>query len=220
MSLFQPNSQNLKAIIFDMDGVLIDSEPVYIEKFRSFLLENNCTIDEVKLLSTVGANSQMTWDTLATLWYEPISGDVLHKHFRQIYPDFEIPYGRVAFPGITDFIKILYEKGFLIAVASSSSTKAIMQMIKELAIGEYVSEFISGEMFNESKPNPEIYLHILEKLGLSADECIAVEDSPYGIAAAKAAGLKVAAVKDTRFGFDQSLADYVIEHTTCLFENL
>ena len=72
---------------------------------------------------------------------------------------------------------------------------------------------ISGESLKESKPNPEIYLKCLEHFNLSAKEAIVVEDSPYGIAAAKRAGLEVAAIKDYRFGMDQSLADYFIDNT-------
>ena len=77
---------------------------------------------------------------------------------------------------------------------------------------------MSGEMFKESKPDPEIYLYTLSKLGLAAEDCIVVEDSTYGICAAKAAGLKVAARRDTRFPFDQSGADYLLEETCRLKE--
>ena len=70
---------------------------------------------------------------------------------------------------------------------------------------------ISGEVFKESKPNPEIYLTCIEKLNLEADECVAVEDSEYGIEAAKKAGLICIAKRDDRFNYDQSKADYFID---------
>lgn len=72
---------------------------------------------------------------------------------------------------------------------------------------------MSGKWFKNSKPDPEIYLYTLNKLGLLAEDCIVVEDSTYGIQAAKAAGLTVAAVRDTKFGLDQSMADYLIDQT-------
>ena len=78
---------------------------------------------------------------------------------------------------------------------------------------------MSGKQFRESKPDPEIYLYTLSRLGLPAEDCLVVEDSVYGIQAAKAAGLTVAAVRDQRFSFDQSAADYLIDRTADL-ENI
>ena len=75
-------------------------------------------------------------------------------------------------------------------------------------------------MFRESKPNPQIYQYTLSKLGLPAADCLAVEDSTYGIQAAKAAGLQVAAVKDDRFSFDPSQADWFLSKTADLKELL
>ena len=77
---------------------------------------------------------------------------------------------------------------------------------------------MSGKQFRESKPDPEIYLYTLSRLGLPKEDCLVVEDSVYGIQAAKAAGLKVVAVRDQRFSFDQSAADRLIDRVADLKE--
>ena len=84
-------------------------------------------------------------------------------------------------------------------------------MLRQTELTDYFEFFLSGEMFRVSKPNPEIYLTCIEKLGLSAEECIAIEDSEYGIAAAKAANLTCIAKRDTRYGFNQTAADYMVD---------
>lgn len=205
-----------KAVIFDMDGVLIDSEPVYLDMFQRFLEENNCTVDKNALYAIAGASSKQTWEFISRMWYEKIDPEELHQMFRKSYPNFQIPYKEVIYPGIRELLDWLKGKGIILALASSSSDQAIQKMMEETGLEGYFSCVVSGKMFRESKPNPEIYLHTLLSLGLPAKDCVAVEDSTYGIQAAKAAGLQVVAVKDERFGFEQSMADYLIGKTADL----
>lgn len=207
-----------KAVIFDMDGVLIDSEPVYLDMFRQFLEENNCTVDKKALYAIAGASSKQTWEFIARMWYEEIDPEELHQIFRKKYPDFQIPYKEVVYPGIRELLDWLQGKGIILALASSSSEQSIRRMLDETGLDGYFSCVVSGKMFRESKPNPEIYLHTLLSLGLPAEDCVAVEDSTYGIQAAKAAGLQVVAVKDVRFFYDQTESDWQIAGTRELKE--
>lgn len=87
----------------------------------------------------------------------------------------------------------------------------IQCVLEECKIKNYFSILVSGEMFVETKPNPEIYNYTVNSMNLDKDELLVIEDSNYGIEAAKAAGLKVAALIDSTFGFDIELADYKIE---------
>lgn len=208
-----------KAVIFDMDGVLIDSEPVYIEMFRTFLQKHGCRIDERLVNTLAGASAGETWRIMARLWYEEIDPEELHRQFRREYPDFQIDYRAVVNPGVRELLQWLKEKGVTAALASSSSEQSIQRMLQETGFGPYFSFYVSGKQFRESKPDPEIYLYTLSRLGLPAEDCLVVEDSVYGIQAAKAAGLTVAAVRDRRFSFDQSAADYLIDRTADL-ENI
>lgn len=205
-----------KAIIFDMDGVLIDSEPIYLQLFRNLLEENHGTVDEEKLRALAGASGEKMWRVVAQMWKEEVGPEEMRDIYKKRYADYSFPYEKAAYPGIRELLGRLKEMGFTLALASSSSEQAIRGALDVMQIGGYFSCIVSGKMFRESKPNPEIYLYTLQKLGLPAEECIAVEDSTYGIQAAKAAGLQVAAVKDTRFSFDQSQADWLLEKTTDL----
>lgn len=205
-----------RAVIFDMDGVLVDSEPVYIQSFRDFLNRHGGKADESTLNKIAGASAKRTWELVAQMWHEPISPEKVRGIYKGEQPEFLIPYREIMFPGIEELLGFLKEKGMILAVASSSSQASIQRMLEETGIKSYFSHVVSGEMFRESKPHPEIYLYTLSCLGLPADDCLAVEDSAYGIQAAKNAGLEVAAVKDTRFSYDQSGADIWIERTADL----
>lgn len=211
---------DIKAVIFDMDGVLIDSEPVYLAHLRHFLEENHGKIDEELLYAMAGASSKKTWGLMAQMWREEIAPEAVQALYRAAYPDFQAPYREVLFPGVRELLAWLKEEQIRLAIASSSSERSIRRMLKETGLETYFSCLVSGEMFKESKPDPEIYLYTLSKLGLKAEDCIVVEDSTYGICAAKAAGLKVVARKDRRFPFDQSGADYLVEQTSQLKEVL
>lgn len=98
-----------------------------------------------------------------------------------------------------------------IALASSSPRESIERYLTLLKIREYFELIVSGAEFKNSKPDPEIYRYTIKKLHATAAECLVVEDSIYGIIAAKQAGAVVAAKKDERFGQDQSGADYMVD---------
>lgn len=98
-----------------------------------------------------------------------------------------------------------------LALASSSSHRNIARVLADCGLGGFFEVVTSGEQFHESKPNPEIYLHTLESLGLSAIDCCCVEDSLPGIAAGRVAGLTVIAKREERFGFTQDAADAIID---------
>lgn len=209
-----------KAVIFDMDGVLIDSEPVYLQLFRDLLRENGCTVDEKRMYALAGASGEQMWRMVAQMWKEDIGPEEMRRIYKERYADYQFPYRETVCPGIRPLMNWLKEQQIVLALASSSSEQVIKDALKAMELEGYFFCIVSGKMFRESKPNPEIYLHTLSVLGLPAKECMAVEDSTYGIQAAKAAGLQVAAVKDTRFSFDQSQADWLLSRTADLKELL
>lgn len=200
-----------KVIIFDMDGVLVDSEPIYQQMFREFLEANNCVIEEETFRKVAGASSVDTWEILSLLWFEKISGADLHKEFRRQYPDFRIPYKEALISGVPEVITWLSEEGYILILASSSAPDKINRMLEETNLKSYFTYVVSGDMFRESKPNPEIYEYACSLVDVRKDQCLVIEDSPYGIQAGIAAGLEVVALRDTKIGFDQSKATYMID---------
>ena len=87
----------------------------------------------------------------------------------------------------------------------------ILDVLGQCGIRDYFEVIVSGEQFRESKPDPEIYLHTMECLGLEPSECCCIEDSKFGITAGKRAGLTVFAKREERFGFSQASADQILD---------
>ena len=204
-----------KAIIFDMDGVLVDTENAYLNMFRDFLRAHGKPVREDILLKIVGADSKKTWKYMGKLWGEEDT-EKIRQLFHSEYPDGTLDYREYLFPGVPQMLRTLKQKNYLLALASSSKKKDIRRMLKENELGSYFTVVVSGEEYKESKPDPEIYNDVKRQLGLNSEEGLVVEDSTYGIRAAKAAGLEVIAVDDPRFSFDQSEADGWIKKVTDL----
>lgn len=208
----------IKAVIFDMDGVIIDSEGVYLEYQLEFAKKKNPDVKLEDLYPMVGATKQECWEVVERVVSNGQTWEELRKEFRQRDIYSEIDYRSIYRLEVTDTLKQLKEAGFRLALASSTHLELVERVLKENGIRDYFEAVVSGEQFKKSKPDPEIYLYTAGQLKLKPEECLAVEDSTIGITAAHRAGLKIAAVIDTRYGFDQSLADYKLNQVKDVLE--
>ncbi len=208
----------IKAVIFDMDGVIIDSEGVYLEYQLEFAKKKNPDVKLEDLYPLVGATKQECWEVVERVVSNGQTWEELRNEFRQRDIYSEIDYRSIYRPEVTDTLKQLKEAGFRLALASSTHLELVERVLKENGIRDYFEAVVSGEQFKKSKPDPEIYLYTAGQLKLEPGECLAVEDSTIGITAAHRAGLKIAAVIDTRYGFDQSLADYKLNQVKEVLE--
>ncbi len=130
------------------------------------------------------------------------------------------PFKELIYPEVKKVLKKLKEDNYLTACCSSSRPEYIQKALKDCGIDDYIDEVLSGHDFLRSKPDPEIYLTAMKKLGLSNSECMVVEDSPYGIQAGKNAGMIVSCRKDHIFGLDQSCADFAFDDLNGLYDLL
>lgn len=201
----------IKAVIFDMDGVLVDSEPVYQEATINVLDSLNIKATQDDLLKLAGGSSLHFNKFIQDVSKGSISCEDFNKVCDQYYLDNPVKYEKIMFPHVRETLDYLKDKGYILALASSSKEYEIDNVLKRCDLKDYFKLIISGEAFKESKPNPEIYLTCIKRLNLEAKECVAVEDSEYGIKAAKKAGLICIAKRDDRFNYDQSKADYFID---------
>lgn len=201
----------IKAVIFDMDGVLVDSEPVYQEATINVLDSLNIKATKEDLLKLAGGSSLHFNKFIQDVSKGSISCEDFNKICDQYYLDNPVKYEEIMFPHVRETLDYLKYKGYILALASSSKEYEIENVLKRCDLKDYFKLIISGEVFKESKPNPEIYLTCIKRLNIEADECVAVEDSEYGIEAAKKAGLICIAKRDDRFNYDQSKADYFID---------
>lgn len=200
----------IKAIIFDMDGTLIDSEPFYQQIIFHCMQELHIPVCTEDLLPLAGANSQQYETLINPLLDGYISKELFDQYQNQYYKEHPMDAMKLLFPFVHETLSTLKQAGYRLVLASSSKKWEIEHVLNQCQLNDYFDFFLSGDMFRESKPNPEIYLTCIDRLGLSVEECIAIEDSEYGIAAAKSAKLTCIAKIDTRFGADQSAADYAI----------
>ena len=211
----------IKAVIFDMDGVIIDSELVYLEKMWEFGKTRNPNMKLEQLYPMVGASKEDAWSVLAEAvglgqTWEEARADL--KAHVDVYEG--VDYRAIFRPEIRDILEELKKKGYGLAVASSTQLPVVEQVMRENEIMDYFQILVSGGQFKKSKPDPEIYLYTAERLGVKPEECLAVEDSTFGVLAGHRAGMTVAALKDDRFQFDQSPADYRMDRLTEVLEIL
>lgn len=207
----------VKAVFFDCDGVLIDSERFDQSLNEDFIHAYHLDIDPKVFYMLVGASPSLNlWPEL----YSRISGRIpwSQEEFRQKYREFRksshrtLCFHDILFDDVPRTLRYLKEeKGLIIACASSSPPDYIAQAMEECGIRPYFDLLVSGFDFRRSKPDPEIYQFCRDKFGLFSEECLVIEDSTYGIQAARAAGMPVLARRDTLFSMDQSGAAAVID---------
>ena len=190
-----------------MDGVLCDSEPLYLEAINVVLATRGLHLSEDENRQILGSTAEETW-----LW--------LKKHFR--LPDSVAEWlrrydaavistlrGRVTpTPGLVELLPRLKARGLKMAVASSSELAWVHAILDTLRIREYFSAIVSAGDVAHGKPAPDVYLRAARRLGVPPGACLVFEDSPVGLRAARAAGMRAIAILTpyTR-GMDLSQAD-------------
>lgn len=202
--------KGLKAVVFDMDGVLIDSEPVYLEGTVQALEKEYPQVTREAMYPTVGMRSNEYRPFMAELLQMKEDDPLFQKLLEGVNASFHVDYQKIMRTEVPDLLRALKGRGMKIALASSSSLDNIYQVLGECGIREYFDSIVSGESFVHGKPDPEIYLCTFDRLRVLPEETLVVEDSTYGVAAGAASGAFVAALKDERFSFDQSPAHFQI----------
>ena len=200
----------MKALIFDMDGVIIDSEPGSMEQILAFVRSKRPEVTRKELYQIVGRTSRDVWTRIAGVIGWDKDWLATRTEYREVWQPAHphtVNYHEIFRPAALDILKWAREKGMRTAVASSTAYEKVKTILTQVGVAPYLDVIVSGEQFKESKPNPEIYLKTAQLLGALPKECIAIEDSTVGITAAHRAGVKVIALRDDRFDFDRSLAD-------------
>ena len=204
-------SMGYRAVIFDMDGVLIDSEFFYLQRFHREIVKKYPWVAIEDLYPTVGMDEGRTRLLISRLARRDPADPAFDAELQEIFASGEeLYYPDFLYPEVPEVLRELKERGLRIGLASSSPMKAIRNMLKECALADCFSCVVSGYELPESKPNPEVYYKAMQAIGCGPGECLVVEDSVYGVEAGAAAGAKVAARMDERFPFDQSKASYFI----------
>ncbi|MFC0361213.1 HAD family hydrolase [Enterococcus canintestini] len=193
-------------VIFDMDGVLIDSESFYFERRMNFFKEKKLTPGSKDKLDFVGLTEDGIWQVLVP---DVENRAILKKEYQKYRKAHPLDFVKALRCDVKEVLAYLKYNQIKIALASSSPENEIKAMLNQNNLESFFDFIISGESLTKSKPHPEIYL--LSKEALQCDKYIAVEDSPVGIASAKAAQLYTIALKQD-FPINQNEADLIIDN--------
>jgi beta-phosphoglucomutase len=203
-----------KAVIWDMDGVLVDTGRLHFEAWQSTLDEYGISFDEALFRQTFGMNNEailrrLLGDRLSVALYDEISGSK-EERFRAALP------GQVSlFAGALPLLRALHEQGIAQAIGSSAPQPNIDAIVGELGIAPYLDAIVSAAEM-PGKPDPVVFLTAAALLGARPAECVVVEDTEAGIAAAQGAGMKCAAVATTNPADALQRADLVVESLDAL----
>lgn len=202
----------LKALIFDMDGVIIDSEPIHFRVEKRLFEDLGLAISDDEHHSFVGTTSRWMWSYIKDKYKLNQSIEELVQMEATSYVDHLLSQkDKKPIPGVVDLIQELHGNNVRLAVASSASVRNIEIVLKMFRLERFFEVRVSGDEVRNGKPAPDVFLRCAKTLGLRPGECIVIEDSKNGVEAAKAAGMKCIGFKNPNSGGqDLSAADMVI----------
>lgn len=174
-------------VIFDMDGVLVDSYDAHFQSWQRVAEEERQTFTKQQFAATFGQTSR---EIIASLW----DGSLTEERIRDLDNRKEAAYRQIieanfpAMHGAGELLRRLKDAGFSLAVGSSGPPENIDVVLDQLQARSLFSAVVSGADVTRGKPDPQVFLIAAERLGLAPAECVVVEDAPLGITAAHAAG--------------------------------
>ena len=189
----------IKAIIFDMDGLMIDSERVTFECYQEILKDMNLTMDEEFYKTLLGKPLKGIYQRFYDVYGNdfPIE-DVIKDVHALMAKRFETE-GVPIKTGLKSLLEYLKENNYKTIVATSSNRDRVDTILSQAQITDYFDDSICGDEVTKGKPNPEVFLKSCQKLGVNVDEAIVLEDSEAGIQASYDAGIKVICIPDMKY---------------------
>lgn len=203
----------MKAFIFDMDGVIIDSEPLHtyakVQTFKEF----GFSVDASECVRYMGRPTRDMFREIAAREQKVIDIDEMtaYKH-RMFFDILENDTTLKPISGVQELLCELHSRGVALALASSSRRRVGELVLKRFGFRQYFASVLFGSDLPKAKPDPMIYQLSAERLGVAADACVVLEDTAAGVLAAKRAGMYVIGYRNLHSGYqDLHLADEVVE---------
>ncbi len=202
----------MRAVIFDLDGVLADSEPWWNQIDAKLLSEYGATYRGEYHQNVVGVNYRLTMEFYKKAFGLSVPTEEMMRRRGEIATEFFA--NRVGlFPHVEEVLQELRQMKLRLAVATSSVGASTRPFLDRYQLTGFFEVIVTGEEVQRGKPAPDIYLRAADKLGIPVDACLVVEDALPGVAAAKAAKMRVAAIPDRRFANPREYekkADYIL----------
>ena len=201
----------LEAIIFDMDGVLVDSEYTYFQSKSQILSEAGHEVEDSYHFQFMGTTSDYMWEKMKQEFSLPLSVAEYIQQMTALRQAMIKRDGIRVIPHVQEFVKGLSQAGLKLAVASSSSLAEIKVNLAEIGLSEYFSEVVSTEEVEHSKPAPDVYLAAAERIGIMPENCLGIEDTKNGTGAVRNAGMVCVGFANPAFlKQDLAFADRVV----------
>lgn len=212
----------IKCIIFDMDGVLINTEPIHYKIWKQVFSERGLIIDYEIYKNCLGSTYRFLMELIYNGYGRDFREDpTIIERFCEIKDQVIRTEGIPALPGVQETVRTLRQKGYKLAVASSSPQTYIDISIQNLGISSCFDLLFSTESVKNPKPAPDVFLAVAENLQMKPEECLVVEDSCNGTRAAKAAGMYCAGFANPDSGNqDISAADKIFYPFSQLIETV
>jgi len=208
--------KNLQAVIFDMDGVIFDSERLVIECWK-VIAEKHQVPDIVEIcMRCQGVNRAETGKIFLAKYGERFPYDAYKKEvsalFHQLYGEGRLPLK----PGVVEILRMLREENVPLALASSTRKRIVEQELRDAKLLQYFDAVLGGDTVERSKPEPDIFLAAARALGAEPSRCYVLEDSRNGICAAYRAGMHPIMVPDMQEPSEETrkMAEVVVKNLT------
>lgn len=205
--------EKVKAVIFDMDGVLVDSEPFHIQTEKQMFRKMGLDISDEEHAGYMGTATDVMWKQITAKRSLSLDiPEITALTIQEGLPYFNSLEKINPMPGLVDLLEKLKVKKIPMAVASSSDTETMRVILEKSGLRKYFHHTVSSSEVGKSKPEPDVFLHAAKLLGVAPENCVVFEDSKNGIKAAKAAGMFCIAYSGANSGKqDSSLADMQID---------
>ena len=188
---------NIKAVLFDMDGLMVDTESLATEAFIHSAKKQGYDMTKEETLMVLGFTTKSIYEFWENYFKNSdVSGkQLVDDHYKYI-ENILFTTGPRKMPYIEELLKYLKESNYKVAVASSSNMDHIINNMEKTGLKKYIDEFASGAEVENGKPAPDVFLLAAERLGVKPENCLVLEDSKAGVIAGSSAGAKVIMVPD------------------------
>lgn len=179
----------MNAVIFDMDGVLFDTERLCQDSWLAVAEENGLPGMEEIFPKCIGLNANDSRRIVMEAYGEDFDYEGFRGQASVWFWDYIEKNGLPVKPGVKELLAWLWEKEWPVGLASSTRRSSVLNHLEQAGIKDYFKVIITGDMVEHSKPQPDIYLLACRELGVEPEQAYAIEDSPNGIRSAYAAGM-------------------------------
>ena len=198
-----------KGVLFDMDGVLVDSGSIHREAWKKIALEAGRPMDDAFFDRVFGMRNEEILDELLGPGLDAERKAALGGRKEEVYRDLARKLLAAA-PGAASLVRALKEAGFRLALASSGPRANVELMLEVTGLGREMDAYVCAEDVERGKPDPQVFLEAAGRIGLSPSRCVVVEDAAVGVEAARRAGMKVVGVAGGGSGEVLQGADLVV----------